>query len=491
MDNSRSKSEPDPRYKWKVLVSVLFGLFMVILDTTVLNVALPAIQTRFQVGTSQVQWVISLYVLVLGVATPLAGFLADRYGSKRVYLAALCTFVCGSVLCGFAPSLTLLIAARAVQGVGGGIALPVGSAMLFGAFPPQERARAFGYFGFVIIFAPAVGPLLSGWLVDSGHLSWIFFINVPIGVLGVATGALLLRRMGGSGSTRLDVRGVVLSIAGFGAVLFAVSVAGDGGAGWGDPIVLVPFVGGLIALCLLAVIEWRGADPLLDVRLFSNRVFAAATVTAMAGVVALFGAEFLLPIYLQILRGASAFRAGTLLLPLAATAMVTTPLAGRLADRIGPRVPLVVGFLVLSVNTFELAHLTMTTSFPYIAVLFAIRGLALGLVIQNTQVAALAEVARQRLNRATALLNSLRQTSQSIGVAVLATVVSMTLTIPGTATQSLSDLSPHAPHYLLIRTEYLTGITRAYWVTFSMSLVAAALALMLPGWPGALQQHKS
>ncbi len=240
----------DETYKWKVLASVVVGLFMVILDATVVNVALRALQEKYGVSTSEVQWVISLYTLALGIATPLSGFLGDRLGAKRVFLGGLATFVSGSALCGLAPSLLALIAARALQGIGGGIALPLGTAMLFGAFPPRQRGVAFGVFGIVLVFAPASGPLLGGWLVDHHLVPWVFFINLPIGLVGLAIGLCLLR--GGPGRPGpVDLAGIVLAPLGFGALLFAASIAGDQGARWGDPRVIGGLAAGLLLLAAL------------------------------------------------------------------------------------------------------------------------------------------------------------------------------------------------------------------------------------------------
>ncbi len=169
--------------KWKVLISVMFGIFMIILDSTVVNIALPTLRRAYGASLADVQWVISIYVLSLGITTPVSGFLADRFGIKRVYLFGLAIFVIGSILCGISPSLGWLIVARALQGFGGGVSQPLGPAQLYRAFPPKEQGTALGYFGIVLVFAPALGPILGGWLVDANFWRLIFFINVPIGIL--------------------------------------------------------------------------------------------------------------------------------------------------------------------------------------------------------------------------------------------------------------------------------------------------------------------
>ena len=487
----------DPNYKWKVLASVVVGLFMVILDATVINVALRALQEKYTVSTSDVQWVISLYTLALGVSTPLSGFLGDRFGVKRIYLLGLGLFVLGSALCGVAPSLPLLIAARAVQGVGGGIALPLASAMLFTAFPPNQRGIAYGVFGIVLVFAPATGPLLGGWLVDHHQLPWIFFINLPIGVAGIAVAARLLRERRREGRVPADIGGIILAPLAFGSILYAASVAGQPGAGWGDPRVIAGFVIGALLLIALVVVELRSPDPLLDLRLFGIRTFTLAAIASFIGGVALFGSEFLLPLYLQVLRGKTAFEAGLFLLPLAIASGIVSPLAGQLTDRIGPRVPVVAGFLLIAFNTFQFSKIQANTSLGFILALVAIRGVGIALVIQNTQVAAVADVPVRKLTRATPLLSSGSQTIQAIGVAVLATILStaVTLQIPAQfANASPADIAKAPPALQAtiraalaqFQQQYLHGLEHAYLAAFAIAVVATLLGCLLPGWPGKL-----
>ncbi len=517
----------NPTYKWKVLLAVLFGLFMVLLDTTVVNVALKALQGKFNVSTNEAQWVISLYTLALGIATPLSGFLGERFGVKKVYIAALATFVIGSVLCGLAigytDNLLLLVIARVIQGAGGGIALPLGTAMLFGAFPPSERGVALGIFGISLVFAPASGPLLGGWLVDHDLLNWIFFVNVPIGAVGIAIASAFLINRKSERKLKADFLGILFSTIGFGSVLYAASIAGGQGAGWTDPGVLTAFGVGVVALVIFTIVELRVEEPLLDLRLFEIRSFTVANIVGWVGIIALFGAEFLLPLYLQIIRGKSAFDTGLFLLPLALASGFTTPIAGRIADKIGPRVPLVLGFALIAFNTWQLRDISATTDLGWITFLLIVRGVAFGLVIQNSLVAALNDVPVRKTARASSLVNATRQTIQSIGVALLATVLTSAITVnvgdeikknlPNPATLppqaraaleagmkqfqdqanrgGIPDLSKVPDQMKPIvegaihtfQTQYITGLEHAYTATFVVAIVATILALFLPGWP--------
>jgi EmrB/QacA subfamily drug resistance transporter len=211
--------------KWKVLISVMFGIFMIILDATIVNVAFPTLRREFGVTLADAQWVLSIYVLALGVTTPVSGFLADRFGIKRVYLFGLGLFVTGSFLCGIAPSLGLLIAARALQGIGGGIAQPLGPAQLYRAFSLKEQGTALGLFSIALVVAPALGPILGGWLVDINLWRAIFFVNVPIGILGVLLGSRFLLDYRVERRPKFDPMGLITAVIGFGAVLYAASVA--------------------------------------------------------------------------------------------------------------------------------------------------------------------------------------------------------------------------------------------------------------------------
>ncbi len=500
----------DPNYKWRVLASVVAGLFMVILDSTVVNVALKSLQQHYNVGTNESQWVISLYTLALGIATPLSGYLGDRFGMKRIYLTGLALFAAGSALCGVASlldpatttfhagpllisPLTYLIAARGLQGIGGGIALPLGTALLFKAFPPREIGAAFGIFGIVLVFAPAAGPLVGGALVDHNLLAWIFFLNIPIGAIGLTIGTNFLRETDHSQRVPADIPGIIFAGLGFGAILYAASIAGEQGVGWTDPKVLGCLGGGVLALAILAIVELRSRSPLLDLKLYRIGSFAIANIAGLVGTIALFGAEFLLPLYLQILRGETAFQAGLTLLPLAIASAFATVIAGRLSDRVGPRLPIVIGFLLIAFNTYQLAQITLTTDLKFIGFLLVLRGIAVGLIIQNSQVAALMDVPPARLNRATPLVQATRQTMQSIGVAVLATILTsaITLTIPSNlpANGDISHLPPALQQQILqqiheFQNQYLTGLGHAYLATFGIAVVATILACFLPGWPG-------
>lgn len=514
--------------KWKVLISITFGVFMIILDSTIVNIAFPILSAQFGATLADAQWVLSIYVLALGVTTPVSGFLADRFGIKRMYLLGLALFTLGSVLCGFAPNLWMLIVARAIQGIGGGIAQPLGPAQLFRAFPPKEQGTALGLFGIALVVAPALGPILGGWLVDLGVWRLIFFVNVPIGILGVFLGSHFLLDYRVEKRPKFDPLGLITAVLGFGSVLYAASIAETNG--W-TGVTTLSFLGfGVVMLAACAFIELKlTKEPMLDLRLFTKPLFLNATLVGYVATVALFGAEFLMPIYLQIFRGHTALETGFILLGVAATSAIATPLAGRLYDKIGPRVIMLVGFAILCVNTWQLSKIEPLTPISYIIFLLALRGLAVGLTLQTSFVTALGAIPLDQLPRGSSLLNSTRFVVQAVSVAALATVLASTLSTdvkaqqdkmqetqiaattsarfgvcetPGVAPED--NLPPGSKAALLAlpaqsaadaKVKIITGLKEvcdqnikgfeaAYLITFFASIGALILAAFLPGWPG-------
>ncbi|HCI82266.1 MAG TPA: MFS transporter [Ktedonobacter sp.] len=508
--------------KWKILVAVIFGTFMFILDATAVNVAIPTFQRVFgtpghPASVDQIDGILTAYILAIGIITPLAGYLSDRFGIKRMYLLSLSMFTIGSIACSFAPTLPLLVAFRALQGFGGGMIGPIGISLLFGAFPEKERGLAFGIYGIPLVFAPASGPVLGGYFVQ--YLSWhyIFWINIPIGIVGVILGYFWLQESRRGTSAKLDIPGVILSTIGFGTLLYAIQRGGS--IGWGSAQIITLLSIGVVALLVFIVVELRTKDPLLDLRLFVKRTFASANVVGWVSSIALFGSEFLLPIYLQTLRGRTPLEAGLLVLPLAIASGIVTPIAGALYNRVGGRWLIAIGSILLAVNTWYFAHITIDTSYIEIMGLVAIRGVALGLVLQTTLTAALTDLNPRQLPRASSLLTATRNVFQSFGVGILGTIVTNQLAAYNTNTLNdlknpatslgklfistmqgiLHALPPNLPAAVAekaaagkaiaqilaqqVPLNFVSAINDAYWVTFWLSIASAILAFTLPGKP--------
>jgi DHA2 family multidrug resistance protein len=445
-----------------------------------------------------------------------------------VYLFGLAVFVVGSFFCGLAPSLGWLIAARALQGFGGGIAQPLGPAQLYRAFPPKEQGTALGYFGIALVFAPALGPILGGWMVDANLWRMIFFINIPIGILGVLLGSRFLLDYQVERKPAFDPLGLITAVIGFGAVLYAASTAETNG--WTGPVTLTAFGIGIAALIAHVIIEmYVVKEPMTSLRMFGNTTFLNAALVGYVATIALFSAEFLMPVYLQAFRGRTALQTGYILLAVAVTSGIATPVAGRLYDKFGPRMNLIAGFLILCINTWQLSQIQGSTPISYILFLLALRGLAVGLTLQTSFVAALSSVPLNILPRGSSLLNSTRFVVQAVSVAALATVFSSSISadiraqqdrmqdaqanavvsspfgicetpgvpgednLPPGASASFASLSTAAAAQAktkilstlqLACAQSIQGFENAYRITFFAAIGALILGAFLPGWPG-------
>ncbi|HCI79540.1 MAG TPA: MFS transporter [Ktedonobacter sp.] len=412
-------------YKWIVAIVVIFGIFMSILDSTIVNIAIPRLQTAFGADLNSVQWVLTGYILIQGVMTPLTGFFSDRFGSKRFYIVSLIIFTVGSALCGLAWSLPVLIFFRVLQGLGGAFLLPLSITLLYSEFPPNERGFAIGVLGLPILLAPALGPTVGGYIVTFSSWQFIFYINMPIGILGIILGAILLHENQTHTNTAFDIPGFIFSAIGLGALLYALSDASTDG--WGSTKVLAFLFAGIISLIIFTIVELsisaRGGHPLLNLRIFGNMPFLTSNIATVFVTFALYGGLFLVPIYLQDLRQQSAFQAGLILLPQAFASMVAVVVGGRLVDRIGVRAVVLPGLIILAIANWELARLTLYTPIWQFQIVLILRGFSLGLSTQPLIVSALSEIRTEKLAEASALNTALRFVASSLGVAVLATLV--------------------------------------------------------------------
>ncbi len=413
-------------YRWLVTIVVILGAFMSILDQTVVNIAIPRLQNAFGADIHSVQWVATAYLLTQGAVTPMASYLANNVGIKRSFIVSLIAFTCGSVLCGLAWSLPILILFRILQGLGGAVLLPLSFTMLFREFPPEQRGVALGTLGVPTLLAPALGPIVGGYIVTYSDWRVIFFINLPIGIIAILLALLFLRESQVEQRARFDIPGFLTAAYGLAAILYAVSDSTT--SGWGSGKVLAFLISGVLSLLLFVAIEIstanRGGEPLLDLRLFTNRSFAAGSLALVLFAVAVFGALFLFPIYLQVLRGQSAFQAGVTLLPQALAAMVSVLVGGRLVDLIGPRIVALAGFVILGIATWQLTFMTLHSPYWWIQLMLILLGLALGMTGQPLVVGAMADIRDpQQVANASTLTTVVRSVGASVGIAILTTVV--------------------------------------------------------------------
>jgi EmrB/QacA subfamily drug resistance transporter len=449
-------------YKWVVAIVYVSALFLDILDTTIVNVALISMGREFQ--TDAVEWVVLGYTLSLAVFIPTSGWLGDRFGTKKVFMFALAAFTFGSLMCGFSQSIGQLIAFRVLQGVGGGMLTPVGIAMLFRAFPPAERAKASTIIMVPTLVAPAMGPVLGGLITTHFHWRWIFWVNVPIAMVALWFGLRYLREHKEPSARHFDPFGFVLSGAALALIVFSLSEGPR--AGWTSTLVLGTFAAGMICGVLTVYVELRVDNPMLDLRLFGNRMFRQCNTVSFFSIASFLGVTFVMPIYLQNLRGMSALASGLTTFPQAFGVMISSLIAGRVYATVGPRRLMSGGFFAAAMAISLYTMLELDTSLWLIRGLMLLRGLCMGFAFVPMQAASYATISPAQNGRASSLFSTQRQVGISFGVAVLASVL-----------VSYGALSPDLTADGVVHA--LTGIHIAFGIAVGFALLAAFFALFI------------
>jgi EmrB/QacA subfamily drug resistance transporter len=407
---------------------VVLGAIMSILDITVVSVALETFQREFEATSAEVAWTMTGYTLALASVIPLTGWAADRFGTKRLYLIAVVLFTLGSVLCAVASSLGVLVGFRVLQGLGGGMLMPLGMTILTRAAGPERVGRVMAVLGIPMLLGPIFGPILGGALIDSASWHWIFLINLPIGILALAYAWVVLPADEVEPSETFDWVGMLLLSPGLAAFLYGVSsipsAKQEEGTIWTLEVV-APAVAG--ALLIAAFVPWAlnraNLHPLVDLRLFQSRTMTVAVIAMALFAIAFFGASLLFPLYFQQVRGEDALGAGLLLAPQGIGAMVTMPVAGILADRIGPGKIVMTGIAVITVGMAMFTQLTADTSYAFILGALFVMGLGMGGTMMPIMSAALATLEPHTIARGSTLMNIVQQVAASIGTAVFAVLL--------------------------------------------------------------------
>ncbi len=449
----------------KISVSVVYvaAMFMSIMDVTIVNVALPAIGHQFHESTAALDSVAVGYLVSLAVFIPAAGWLGDRFGSKRILLLAVGIFTGASVLCGLADSLSQLVLFRVLQGVGGGMMIPVGMAMLFRAFPPAERVRASSILVVPTALAPALGPVLGGLLVTEISWRWVFFVNLPFGIVAILFGLLFLGEHREPHPGTFDLPGFLLSGVGFALVMFGISEGPD--RGWGTPMILGAIALGVVLLGAMVWVELRTPKPILKLRLFGNRLFRSTSLVLMVGMAAFLGVLFVAPLFFQIGLGLSALQSGLNTFPEAIGVMVGAQAASRLFyPRFGPRRLVACGLVGVALVMSLMTQVGFDTDLWWMRVLMFTLGLTMSQVFVSSQAAAFATISLPDTGSASSLFNSGRQLGSALGVAVLATV----LAAVGTTHQVAGRTVPN-----------LAAYHAAFLTAAGIALVAAGVALTI------------
>ena len=440
---------------------VVLGAIMSILDTTIVNVAIRALSEDFHSPLSTIQWVSTGYMLALATVIPLTGWASERFGTKRLFMSSVALFMLGSALCGLAWSDSSLIAFRVLQGFGGGMLMPVGMTILTQAAGPQRVGRVMSIIGVPMLLAPIVGPVLGGWLVDTSSWRWIFYVNVPVGVIALALAWKILDRDEPVPHHRLDVLGLLLLSPGLALVVYGLAeIAAEGSLQ--SPRAISSLAGGAVLVTLEVLHMLSDSQPLLDLTLFRERAFSAAalTVTLLGG--ALFGAMILIPLYFQTVRDASALEAGLLMAPQGLGAALAMPLSGWATDKYGAGRVVVPGIVVGLLGTVAFTQLTADTPYWLLSGSLVVRGVGLGMTMMPAMSAAYQTLQRSAIPRATTTLNILNRVGGAAGTAVLAVVLQDAIPTPATP-----ELVAEA-----------FGTT--FWWALALTALSMAPALLLP-----------
>jgi EmrB/QacA subfamily drug resistance transporter len=442
----------------KIAVSVVFvaAMFMNIMDATIVNVALPTIGREFHVRADQVDTVAIGYLVSLAVFIPASGWLGDRFGGRRILLTSIIIFTVASALCGAATSPGQLVAFRIVQGAGGGLMVPVGMALLFRTFPPAERVRASSILVLPTAVAPALGPVLGGLFVTELSWRWVFYVNVPIGIAALVFGFVFLEGHNEQHPGRFDKVGFLLSAAGLGLLMYGISEGPF--KGWGNSAVVSSIVVGVILLAALIPAELRQSQPLIDLRLFGDRLFRSTNIVMSLGSIAFMGTLFLLALFYQDGLGLSALQSGLNTFPEAIGVMVGSQVNTRLLYPVlGPRRVMLTGLLILTASLSLMSLVGAETNLWWMRLLVFITGYGMAHVFTSSQAAGFATISVPDTGRASTLFNALRQMSGAFGVAVVSTVVATVGPVKVVDGHAVSNLSAYHAAFLVAAASAFVG----------------------------------
>ncbi|SFS52415.1 DHA2 family efflux MFS transporter permease subunit [Paenibacillus sp. BC26] len=415
------------------LAAIIIGIFMVVLDGTAVNVALPGLLQEFNTTYQVVSWTVTGYALAQAAVIPLAGWLSDRFGAKQVFLVSVFLFTVGSLLCALATSVETLIIFRIVQGVGGGMVLPVAMAFIYRLSPPEKVGAVMGMMGIPILLAPALGPVLAGYLVDYVSWKWLFLINIPIGAFGVYLGIRSLPRIERQAVAALDKLGFLLAPIAFAGLSYGVS---EGATSWTASKTIIGIVVGAVALILFVIVELRRKDPLLELRVFRSMDFTKGIVVQWISQIALFGTMFLVPLFLQQAQHYTAFDTGLIMLPQAIAAGLFMPIGGMLYDKIGARPLVFVGMLIVTIAAYILSHVDASSGKMMIMGPLALLGAGMGMSMMPLNTHLMQSAPRDLVSRVTSLTNAAQQVMTSFAVAGLATILAKRMVFYGPTAKS-------------------------------------------------------
>lgn len=411
-----------PSNRTAIVLVFIIGAFVTILNQTLLVTALPHIMRSFNITADKAQWLTTAFMLVNGIFIPITAFLIEKYSTRALFVFSMGIFSVGTLIAAVSPNFTTLLIARILQAVGAGAMMPLMQTVFIIIFPKEKRGAAMGMVGLVISFAPAIGPTLSGWIIDSFSWNYLFYIILPIAVIDLIVSLFILKNVTEQRESKLDILSVILSVLGFGGILYGFSTAGADG--WSDKWVITTLIVGITSLLLFVWRQLKIESPILEFKVLRSGIFTLTTVLGTIAFSMMMAIETILPIYTQNMRGISAFHSGLMLLPGAVAMAIMSPIAGMIFDKIGSKLLAFVGLALLTITTFVFSSLNLNTSVAFIVIVYAVRMASVALILMPLTTAGLNALPNRLIAHGTAMNNTFRQVGASMGTAVLISIMS-------------------------------------------------------------------
>ncbi|MEH7085378.1 DHA2 family efflux MFS transporter permease subunit [Neobacillus drentensis] len=474
--NNNVKTVTNSIKKGPIMFIMILGAFLATLNQTLMSVATPELMVEFKISAATAQWLTTGYMLVNGVLIPITAYFMQRFTTRQLFQASMFIFLAGTIVSAIATGFPLLLTGRMIQAAGAGIIMPLLTNVILTIFPPEKRGAAMGMVGLAIIFAPAIGPTIAGYIIENYKWETMFYGMIPFAVIVIVLGFIYLRNVSDQIKTKLDILSVALSTIGFGALLYGFSRAGS--LGWLDNEVLITITVGILALAVFSWKQMKSQNPLLDLRAFKYNMFSLTTIINIAVTMVMYADMMLLPLYLQNVRGYTAIESGLLLLPGALIMGFLMPVTGKLFDRFGAKWLTVIGMIITIVTTMGFTNLTDSTSYTFLVLMSTGRRIGMALMMMPLQTAGLNQLPQQLSAHGTAISNTIRQVAGAVGTSLLVTVMS------DRTKSHLQDMIPTAAakgltQGQLIKEATIQGINDAYLVIIGIGIIGLLLSFFI------------
>ncbi|CAM3676503.1 DHA2 family efflux MFS transporter permease subunit [Marinicrinis lubricantis] len=475
MSNTSKEFDSGSVKKGPILFIMILGAFLATLNQTIMSVATPELMNDFSISATTAQWLTTGYMLVNGVLIPITAFLMQRFTTRELFLSSMILFLVGTIVSAFAVNFPVLLTGRLIQAAGAGIIMPLLMNVILTLFPPDKRGAAMGMVGLAIIFAPAIGPTLAGYILENFAWETMFYGMIPFAVIVIGLGFIYLRNVSERVYAKVDVTSVILSTIGFGALLYGFSSAGS--AGWLSPEVLATIITGALALALFTWRQLVSNNPLLDLRAFKYSMFSLTTIINIAVTMVMYADMMLLPLYLQNARGFSALESGLLMMPGALLMGLLMPVTGKLFDRFGAKWLAVIGTAIMIVSTFSFINLTDSTSFTYLVVMSTVRRIGMAMLLMPIQTAGLNQLPSKLNAHGTAISNTVRQVAGAVGTSLLVSVMANRTEIH--LEEAMTEGGAASMTQTMITDASIQGINDAYLLIIGFSVIGLVLSFFI------------